>query len=155
MRRLFKELAEKYGAEFGVNPLLIEAVIMIESSGMKWASRYEPNWRWFLNPVKYAKILISTQKTERIHQATSWGLMQVMGTVARELGFKGHLPKLCDPHTGIYYGTKKLSILLKKHGPAPRALAAYNAGSPNSKAGAKYAQKVLKKLEEIIDSQNP
>lgn len=91
-----------------------------------------------------------TEKTERIHQATSWGLMQVMGAVARELGFDGPMPQLCDPHYGIKYGAKKLSQLLTKHGPAPLALSAYNAGSPNSKAGAKYAQKVLKHFEDLI-----
>lgn len=40
MRRKYKELAEKYGTEFGVNPILIEAVIMTESSGQKYATRY-------------------------------------------------------------------------------------------------------------------
>lgn len=150
MRRKYKELAEKYGTEFGVNPMLIEAVIIAESGQVKWASRYEKNWRWFLTPIKYAKMVRSSNKTERIHQATSWGLMQVMGTVARELGFKGHLPQLCDPHRGIYYGAMKLGILLKKHKIAPLALAAYNAGNPRSKAGAKYADKVIGIFDNIV-----
>jgi len=152
MRRIYKELCEKYGLKYELNPLILEAMIMIESGQEKWATRYESRWIWFLTPIKYARLRGVTTKTERIHQSTSWGLMQVMGTVARELGFKGNLPELCQPDIGVKYGAIKLSDLLDRYKALPLALAAYNAGSPTSKAGAKYSDKVLFQFDLILKS---
>lgn len=37
-----------------------------------------------------------------VEPANQWGVMQVMGGVAREVGFKGSfLTELCDPEVGI------------------------------------------------------
>jgi soluble lytic murein transglycosylase-like protein len=69
--------------------------------------------------------------------------MQVMGSVARELGYTQELPKLCQLETGLIYGCKKLAECLKKHPALPDALAAYNAGITTTEAGKTYAAKVL------------
>ncbi len=73
----------------------------------------------------------------------SWGLMQVMGAVAREYGFSGRfLSQLCDPAVGLEYGCRHLSILLKRHGTIRAALSAYNSGQPHTMRGNEYAEKV-------------
>ena len=76
--------------------------------------------------------------TELIAQKTSWGLMQVMGTVARELGHRGWLSELCEPERGIYYGCLHLKKLMDRHGNLSDTVAAYNAGSPRRDVNGKY-----------------
>lgn len=118
---------------FNLDPILIAAMIMKESSGIPWAVRYEPGWGYFLPPEEtaaIAKTIGSTKQTELVFQATSWGLMQVMGTVAREHGFQGWLTELTDPEIAIYYGAKHLR---KQYDHRlvytdEEALAAYNGG---------------------------
>ena len=50
----------------------------------------------------------TSYRTERKDRATSWGLCQVMGQVARELGCKVRslleLDQLCAPEVGLEYG---------------------------------------------------
>lgn len=57
--------------------------------------------------------------------------MQVMGVVARELGFDGILTELCDEELGIAYGCKQLVRLKKWQRGYSESdiIAAYNAGS--------------------------
>ena len=73
--------------------------------------------------------------TERQDQMTSWGLMQVMGAVARELGHTGPLSDLLDPPTGLFYGCLHLRRFRAKYDIWPDVIAAYNAGSPRRVAG--------------------
>ena len=63
--------------------------------------------------------------------------MQVMGTVARELGFDGSLPELCLPHIGVMFGALKLKQLIDRHKDIRLAIAAYNAGTPRFRADGK------------------
>src|SRR5258708_9578726 len=60
----------------------------------------------------------------------SWGLMQVMGQVAREFGFaEESLPELCDPATGVDVGCLVLAKrLARARGDVPAALLAWNGG---------------------------
>ena len=130
-------LAADAGAEHEVDPALILAVIEAESGGDPAAIRFEPNWRWHLDYRTHSRRCSSY--TERNQQATSWGLMQVMGTVARERGFDGpFLSALCDPAMGVWYGTAQLARLLKRHETVEDAVAAYNAGSPRRDADGAY-----------------
>ena len=59
---------------------LVHAVCMVESSMNQWAIRFEPSYKWFYGQQD------SLSATERAGQQMSWGLMQVMGAVARECG---------------------------------------------------------------------
>jgi len=100
----------------------VYAICMTESSGNEFATRHEAHYRWVLGDNLTAG--------EYIGQKTSWGLMQVMGAVAREYGFTDQFPALWDPATGIKYGVKHLKRLYAKHGKWPQTIAAYNAGTP-------------------------
>lgn len=80
-------------------------------------------------------------------QQASWGLMQIMGAVARELGLHGSLTLLIDPEINLQYGCAHLFHLHMRyystHG-WRGVLAAYNTGQPQnaSGAGAAYVRKI-------------
>jgi len=123
---LIPGIAQKYQ----VDPLLIRAIVMVESGGNTWAYRYENNWKYFEQTIFYAKQLGLSHDSEKNAQACSWGLMQVMGSVCRELGWRDHLTKVLQPHIGLDLGTKKISKLLLQYKDVRDAIASYNAGSP-------------------------
>jgi len=152
MNKFIKNVIRTNAEKYGINPLVVEAMIHVESAGHAYATRYESRWRWFLTTRKFSRSILSSDKTERVHQATSWGLMQVMGTVARELGFKGRMPELCKPDIGVKYGVMKLASQLKRQKNLKDALSAYNSGRPanKSKAGRLYAEKVMNRTDELI-----
>ncbi len=90
--------------------------------------RYEP-----LFFAKYVASLYTNNKigaSEAYARGFSWGLMQVMGQVARESGFDAlFLSTLCDPEQGLAVGCK---VLRKKidamAGDTTRGLLAWNGG---------------------------
>src|SRR5665213_3230992 len=90
------ELARQIAGEHSLEPALVCAVIEQESAWNPWAVRYEPG---FLS--RYVAPLYTAGKLSAMEAYTrsmSWGLMQVMGQVAREFGFKeASLVELCDP----------------------------------------------------------
>ncbi len=122
------ELARRIAAAHGIEPALVCAVIEQESAWNPWAVRYEPG---FLS--RYVAPLYTAGKfsaTEAYTRSMSWGLMQVMGQVARESGFKqASLAELCDPATGIEFGCRVLAArLARSKGDASKALLAWNGG---------------------------
>lgn len=130
---------------FGLPEALVCAICDHESGGWRpWAVRYEPAFRWVPQSVK--------DPTERVARACSYGLMQVMGQTARELGFAGdYLTELCDPLVGIEYGCKKLSRCMAKcPGNVREALLCYNGGgNPN------YPDLVLKLVPKYAPANQP
>ncbi len=131
-------LARKVAAAQALDPALVCAVVEQESSWNPWAVRYEP-----LFFTKYVASLYTNNKisaTEAYARGFSWGLMQVMGQVAREAGFDAlFLSALCDPEQGLAVGCKVLRKKLDAAaGDTTRALLAWNGGgNPN------YAAQVL------------
>ena len=124
---------------YEINPKIVGAIIMQESAGNTCATRYEEHYKWTLHPDRYAQINKVSRQTELIHQKTSWGLMQVMGSVARELGHQGPLMELCKPEVGIEYGVKQLLKLKLRHKEnLADVIAAYNAGSPRRNEQGQY-----------------
>lgn len=130
---LINRAAEKYSVESKI----LAAMVFQESKGDACAIRYEP--AFFSNYVDgKSKTELSghwptsiSNTTERIARATSWGLLQVMGQVAREEGFEGEsLAELCRPAIGIEYGAKHLARHLKTYGgDYTKALKRYNGSS--------------------------
>ncbi len=96
-----------------------------ESSWNTYAIREEPAFYRRYIEKKHAG------RREAWSLAMSWGLLQVMGSTAREMGFEGrYLSQLCaEPALGMYFGAKYL-VHQKGRGDGTwsQALAAYNGG---------------------------
>ena len=117
------------------------AVVEQESGWNPWAMRYEPALF-----SKYVAPLYTNNKiaaTEAYSRGFSWGLMQVMGQVARETGFDAlFLSALCDPEQGLAVGCK---VLRKKFdamaGDNTRTLLAWNGGGNSAYPGQVLARR--------------
>ncbi len=109
---------------------LIAAICYTESGGKPGRCRYESGYKYIFQTANFASELGTTEDTELLFQKTSWGLMQVMGAVARETGFPGHLPILCQPKEGMYWGCRYFKKLLERFPDGNDAVSAYNQGSP-------------------------
>jgi hypothetical protein len=135
---LAKSIAEKEACE----PAIVCGIVEQESAWNTWAIRYEP--KFF---AKYVAPLYTqgkiTSATEAWARGFSWGPMQLMGEVAREIGYSGPLPQLCEFSTGVTWGCrlwkKKLSIA---KGDIPHALLIWNGGSNKE-----YPGQVLARME--------
>ncbi|WP_421793945.1 lytic transglycosylase domain-containing protein [Hydrocarboniphaga effusa] len=145
--------------DFGLPYDIVLAVCRKESSLNPWAARYEPDYRYLWDceknrpyniraadmtldraPDDFAGTAGATPHTEWIAQQTSYGLMQPMGALARELGFKGYLSQLFNPVENVAIGCRHLRDLHKRHYAKfgwAGTLAAYNAGSPRFQANGK------------------
>lgn len=130
-------LARSTAARHSLDPALVCAVVEQESSWDAHAIRYEPAFRSrYVAPLGLAP-------TEEIARSISWGLMQVMGQVAREHGFTGRfLSALCEPSAGLEIGCAVLAAkLTAAAGDVPRALGLWNGG-----ASPDYAAQVLARV---------
>ena len=127
-----------YSKQLNVNHQIIAAIVWQESRCEPYAMRFEPGfYAKYVKDTTYAKLQgflppsqVVTQETERKARATSWGLMQIMGQVAREEGFKElYLAELVDIETNIRFGAKHFSKLLDAvNGKIDAALLRWNGG---------------------------
>ena len=158
----------------GVLPQYVLAIITVESHGNPWAWNPEPKYRFLWNvrtdaafrkltaaeieseipPFDFPAPAGADRDAEYWGQSASWGLMQVMGAVAREDGYTDpFLTGLCDPLEGATRGTRHFAGLMGRYGKAESAIAAYNAGSPRYLPGGRvfvnqgYVDKVLAAVE--------
>src|SRR5271156_237527 len=130
-------LVRAVAANHKLDPAVVCAVADQESSWNPYAIRYEPAFR-----SRYVAPL-GLPPTEEVARSISWGLMQVMGQVAREHGFSGKfLSALCDPAAGLDIGCAVLAAKLSTaDGNLARALELWNGG-----ANADYASQVLPRM---------
>ena len=131
-------LAVQTARAYELDPRLVCAVCEQESSFNPFAIRFEPA---FLS--RYVLPLNLGSRTEETARAFSWGIMQVMGQVAREHGFKGQfLSMLCEPVAGLDIGCRVLRSKLNSHPSTVTAgLLAYNGGGNKE-----YATGVIEKM---------
>lgn len=139
-----------------LDPVLVEAIVVKESSGNTDAFRFE---RLFWNRLLKPKAEWALKNPRRV--ASSYGLMQIMYPVALERGYPPHLPPegLFVPEMGLEYGCRHLRFLLDwaskgwpQIDPAKRVeacLASYNGGRGGNAPGTLlrngvYARDVLK-----------
>jgi len=134
-----KKLAVKIAHDADLDAPLVLSVCEHESSFDPWAVRYEPGFY-----SAYIEKMVGLTQTEKTMRATSFGLMQIMGQVAREKGFDDkYLTGLCDPEKGLIYGCKKLKSCLElEKGSVSAALLRFNGGGD-----AKYPDLVLQFID--------
>lgn len=120
-------------------PELVCAIVEQESAWDPWAVRYEPAFYARYVAPQLARGAIAEEGEARA-RAFSWGLMQVMGQVAREHGFAGaSLAALCDPAACLAVGCRILAAkIAAAEGNVARALQLWNGG-----ANPDYATAVL------------
>ncbi len=136
-------LARQKAAGHQLYPELVCAVCEQESAWNPWAIRYEPAfYERYVAPL-WERGAVPT-RTEAAARAFSWGLMQVMGQVAREAGFAGSsLAELCHPAAGLEVGCRVLAHkLAAAEGNVQRALLLWNGGGNPA-----YPQQVLDRAE--------
>lgn len=123
----------------GLEPALVAAVCEQESGWNPWAIRYEPAFY-----QKYIVPLNLKSATEAQARAFSYGLLQCMGEVAREAGFKGvFLAELCDPEVNLEIGCKILKAKIDRaHGDVHQGLQFWNGGGNPDYADQVLARKV-------------
>ncbi len=103
-------IARAAAEAYRLDAALVCAVCEQESAWNPWAIRYEPAFR-----ARYVAPL-GLPSTEEVARSISWGVMQVMGQVAREAGYCGPLAGLCDPSAGIQWGCAVLAKKLAEAG---------------------------------------
>lgn len=122
-------LARRVAETHTLWPELVCAIVEQESSWNPWALRYEPSFyeKYIAPQIARGSMVDSTESRAR---AFSWGLMQVMGQVAREHGFTGvSLASLCDPAAGLEIGCRIFAAkLAAAEGNVSRALLLWNGG---------------------------
>jgi hypothetical protein len=156
----------------GLLPHYVEAIVTIESQGDPWQWKPEPRYHFLWNvrtkaPFRHLTdaesaselaptdfpCLAGSREQEWWAQQASWGLLQLMGAVAREAGFAGSfLPAILDVQTNLAVGCRVIrSRVLWAHGDLAKAAAAYNAGPGGwkSDAGQIYAGKVMGVLQRL------
>lgn len=122
------QLSIQAARDHSLDLALVCAVIEQESAWNPWALRYEPAfYAKYVAPLSNVNGLSPTEAKAR---SMSWGLMQVMGEVAREIGFKGkYLSQLCDPAINLSIGCQHLANKLKRaNGDIHKALLSWNGG---------------------------
>ncbi len=139
-----------------VNPMLIGAIVSVESNGNPKAFRYESHYKWLVSPETFSSRNRITVKSERVLQMSSMGLMQIMGANARTYGHIGPLTDLYDAEIGLKYGIEHLTKLIDKYSSINDAISAYNQGSPrkNSKGqytNQKYVDKIILRFNYLKD----
>lgn len=121
-------------------------------------------------PVEVIKAVIAKESAFRAsavrgepqREDASIGLMQVLMSTAKGLGFVGDVDKLLIPGVNVYYGTKLLASNYARAGNWPDAISAYNGGfRPNLGFGSvayaparvclKWSQTVSGKCEQWHD----
>lgn len=137
-----------------IDPALVRAICQVESGGISGRVRFEPEYRYLVSPSHWALNNGITVQTEIVMQKTSWGLMQLMGSNFRALGFAGQWPEV-GYLIGLQlnYSCTFLKGLLKRYG-RDEAIASYNAGSPRRDKSGKlvnqiYVDKVMKYFFQI------
>jgi hypothetical protein len=172
MTPLLEALIQDAARNAGLDGDLVEAFVRVESDGDRYAWKPEPRYR-FLWDVKRQRpfraltdaeiasaappadfpYLVGSREQEWTGQRASWGLLQVMGAVAREEGFTAaYLPELTDPAANLIVGCRHLRGLLRwSSGDVAQAAAGFNAGRGGwkSDAGQRYSAKVLSALADV------
>lgn len=150
------ELVELIAPTFGLDRSLLLAIIWQESSGDPEAVRAEPGFVWFFSPERGPlrdprlttehnrdKALTILGEEEFNFQTCSHGMMQVMGSVAREMGFIGPKQDLYLPEINVEYGCKYLKACIRRAGGnLQRGLLRWNGGGRN-----KYPDEVMEKYD--------
>lgn len=126
----YRSLIAIMATRYGLDADLLEAQVLVESSGYTDAFRFEPGiWaqlqRGALHPA--VPVDLATANPRRI--ASSYGLLQILYVTALDRGYRGEPEGLFVPEVGLSFGCAELKAFLTwAKGDIASALAAYNGG---------------------------
>ena len=166
-------LCKVSGPQYGITPSLLAALAWKESGFYPHAFNPEPRFPYFVDvrtglpfrKVTDAEIaskvppadfhtLYGDLDQEGWLQQASIGLCQVMGAVAREMGFHGRsLLELVKTDVNLDLGAHHLSKQITRFGSAADGLSAYNAGAPVQSNRGDYVLPILR-VADAITAQN-
>lgn len=108
MRTRYTGMIKEIATAHGLDPDMVEAVVLQESAGNTDAFRFEPD---FWNRYMKGKPQWTGANPRRV--SSSYGLMQIMYPVALEIGYStDHPPEmLFVPEVGLTWGCQKLRQL--------------------------------------------
>ena len=138
---------------------LVLTIIDMESSGEQTAWRYEPLAGTYNVPL-HSKLFKIEEQQETAQQQCSWGLMQVLGSTARELDYnRRYMADLCAyPALAIRYGVIYLKHLWNMGLERPDQLfSAYNGGpsavgqSIKEHRNRSYVEKAMETMSQYVD----
>lgn len=145
---LIGDAAKKHNLDFWT----LVAQVEKESSGNPLAMRLEPHYKWF-----YPRG--TTPKGDEFDfQSTSWGLLQIMGATARELGYKEQAhkwpdsPLKDDPAKALDLGCRYLVRQIMRYGSLRDGLSAYNAGRATPNNFGAYVEPILERADELKEA---
>jgi soluble lytic murein transglycosylase-like protein len=142
-------LISKYAEIEDVDPAIVYGICKQESGFNQYAARFERTYPYLFNPSQVKPAMCSLD-TEVACQRMSWGLMQMMGAVFRELGYIGWLTQISgDVETQIEYGTQFLAQKIKKYG-LEGGISAYNGGIVLQSNYQTYVRPVLAYAKEWV-----
>ncbi|HYM21444.1 MAG TPA: transglycosylase SLT domain-containing protein [Candidatus Kapabacteria bacterium] len=133
---------------------LVAAFVQEESEFEPFAIRTEPSYLRKKKVIAAARLWcrrhrgLPSAQTELVLRASSLGLMQPMGELAREQGFDAaYLSELLAPNNSLGEGAKYLAKLLKRYPhDTLSAISAYNQGTPRRRGrtfeNARYVYRV-------------
>lgn len=130
----FDALIAEMAESLGFDKVLLQAFVCQESGGDPWACRIEPGY--LVNEVvKWARQWSQNHKgnptvqTELYLRSSSFGLLQIMGQVARENGFtRRYLTELFVPHENLGLGCRLLQKRQAKAANLDHLIWMWNAG---------------------------
>lgn len=149
-----KAMIKSISESVKIDSNLCSAIAGHETNYDSSKTRFEPRWSYYNTPYYYSNKLGITVETEKVLQAISWGPMQIMGSVCRELGYLDQLTLLVRPELSILYSCRKLRSLSAMYSNEKDVIAAYNAGKPVKDAYGNYQNNgyvvdVVKRLTEL------
>lgn len=146
---LVDDAARKWALDFWT----LVAQVEKESSGNSLAIRLEDGYRWFYPRGS------TPAGQEREFQRTSWGLLQIMGATARELGYAApptvwpDSPLKHDAKRALDLGCAYLTKQLRRYGGNIRdGLSAYNAGHPTPDNFGHYVEPILERADALKEA---
>ena len=137
----FLDVIERTASKFKLPIGLVRAICKTESDFIPTAVRWEPAfYHKYIKPrIDHENPKLNIPFEEAIGNACSFGLMQIMGSTARSMGYDGDLTGLWQPIINLNYCCKFLNKLIKRYsGNFFHAIAAYNAGSPRYQSDGSY-----------------
>jgi hypothetical protein len=131
----------------GIDKNLSLSIAYCESRFNPYVVSFESKWSYFYNVPQFSTSLVITRASEQALQSMSWGPLQVMGSVCRELGYLDYLNKLgTDYSQSILYGLLKIKSLINKYSDIHDVVSSYNQGSPIKRITGLY------KNQEYVDN---